>query len=196
LLPGESIPNKKLSYESSQFGTLSQKSIVETLKQVFGAKESQNRREKRRLVFDQVKLSRLGGMYDVSVKIKVGPPSTDVTDVMDVTHVGLDRHIYEQAGEVENENNSNESSNIIVIEGKNNEKSMSGNTNEDPLPLAHPSQASHPSQYTDISTTNIMSANNNSIYRISEHSDTFACQNCRFRGDRFFMEVHKCSISK
>jgi hypothetical protein len=92
LLPGEPISNKKLSYESSEFGTISQKGIIEILMQVFGASPSQSRREKRKLVFNMSKLERLGKVYDLSIEIKVGQYVTDVTHVTDI---GLDKHLGE-----------------------------------------------------------------------------------------------------
>jgi len=70
VLPGDAIPNKKLSYESSEFGPLSQKGVVEILIQVFGAKHSLSRRDKRKLIFDMSKLKRLGQVYNVSVEVK------------------------------------------------------------------------------------------------------------------------------
>jgi hypothetical protein len=92
LLPGEPISNKKLSYESSEFGTISQKGIIEILMQVFGASPSQNRREKRKLVFNMAKLERLGKVYDLSIEVRVGQSVTDVTHVTDI---GLDKHLGE-----------------------------------------------------------------------------------------------------
>jgi hypothetical protein len=71
-LSGDSIPGKKYSFDSSEFGVISQKFIIGTLMEVFGAKPSRNRRDKRRLVFDKYKLERLGNIYDVDVEIKVG----------------------------------------------------------------------------------------------------------------------------
>lgn len=52
LLPGDPIQNKKLSYDSTEFGTLSQKRIVEILIQIFGAKHFKDRRDKCKLIFD------------------------------------------------------------------------------------------------------------------------------------------------
>jgi hypothetical protein len=92
LLPGELISNKKLSYESSEFGTISQKGIIEILMQVFGASPSQSRREKRKLVFNMAKLERLGKVYNLSIEVKVGQSVTDVTQVTDI---GLDKHLGE-----------------------------------------------------------------------------------------------------
>jgi hypothetical protein len=36
------------------------------------------------------------------------------------------------------------------------------------------------------------SVESNSIYRIG-HSDTFACNNCRQKGDKWFMQKHLCT---
>ena len=190
-LPGNDLPNKPLSYDSSEFGIISQKRIVETLIQVFGAKQSNNRRQERRLIFDVGKLQRLGQIYNLSVEVKIGV-GTPVTDVTDVTHIGLDRHIYEPSGAVENDNHNDKVLDIPIIESKTNKESTLHNTT-DPLLPVHPSQVSNTSQYIETDSIPIRS---NSIYRISEHSDIFACQNCRLRGDRFYMEVHRCSVSK
>lgn len=46
LLPGQEIPNKKLSYESSEFGIITQKEIIQILKDVFGASPSETRRRR------------------------------------------------------------------------------------------------------------------------------------------------------
>ena len=197
LLPGKDLPNKPLSYDCSEFGTISQKRIVETLIQVFGAKQSNNRREERRLIFDVHKLQRLGQIYDLSVEVKVRV-GTDVTDMTDVTHIGLDKHLYEPITMVEDDNHNDQDIPIFNSENKNNEETTLENTNKDPpAPVhssVHPSHVSHTSQPIEASSTN--NRRNDSIYRTSEHSDVFACQNCSNRGDRFFMEVHECNMSK
>ena len=110
-------------------------------------------------------------------------------------HVGLDRHIYEQSIAKQNDDPNSKSSDADAIKNKNHKNIASSINYNDSLASPYPSQVSHPSQSTDTSTTTkIMNAKNSSIYRTSEHSDTFACQNCRLRGDRFYMEVHKCNI--
>jgi hypothetical protein len=100
LLPGEEIPNKKLSYESSEFGTISQKEITQILKEVFGAKPPKRHGNSNRLIFDIDKLKRLGKIYDLSVEVKVATSDTKIEDEkfgedgMDGTDVGLDKHLY------------------------------------------------------------------------------------------------------
>jgi hypothetical protein len=58
-LPGSEIQNRPLSYDSSEFGIISQKEIVQTLSDVFGAERSRDKTS-RKLVFDPSKLDRLG----------------------------------------------------------------------------------------------------------------------------------------
>jgi hypothetical protein len=89
ILPGSPIPNKPQSYDSTEFGILSQKEIVQTLTEVFGAERSRDK-SSRKLVFDPSKLDRLGKIYDLDVEVKL------VTHMTHMTHVGLDKHLQEQ----------------------------------------------------------------------------------------------------
>jgi hypothetical protein len=148
LLPGELMPNRKFSYESTDFDILSQKGIVEILIQKFGAKHSKDRREKRKLIFDIDKLDRIGRIYELPIDVKVSTTtSSAVTDMTDVTHIGLDKHLIEQSAnsqlansDILNNNNSKE-----IKENNNNNKEIIIRKTEDPSIPAHPSQASHPS---------------------------------------------------
>jgi hypothetical protein len=123
LLPGDFVQNKKLSYESTDFGTLSQKGIVETLIQIFRAKHSKVRREKRKLIFDIDKLSRIGRAYELSIDVKISTTSSGVIDVTDVTHIGLDKHLIEQSSDVQLANSS--------ILNDNNSKELEENNDDD-----------------------------------------------------------------
>jgi hypothetical protein len=58
-LQGNAIQNKPQSYESVEFGILSQKDIIQILKDIFGAKKSKRHGEGRKLEFDEVKLKKL-----------------------------------------------------------------------------------------------------------------------------------------
>jgi hypothetical protein len=88
-LPGSPIPNRLQSYDSTEFGTISQKEIVQTLTEVFGAERSRDKTS-RKLVFDPSKLDRLDKVYDLDVEVKL------VTHMTHMTHVGLDKHLQEQ----------------------------------------------------------------------------------------------------
>jgi hypothetical protein len=93
-LQGSDIPHKPQSYDSIEFGVLSQKDIVQTLTEVFGAERSRDKTS-RKLVFDPSKLDRLGKIYDLDVEVKL------VTHMTHMTHVGLDKHLQEQTEDKE-----------------------------------------------------------------------------------------------
>jgi hypothetical protein len=89
-LPGEFIPNKKLSYDTEEFGVISQKQIGEICKDVFGATKSKRHGTSNKLVFDPKKIERLGKIYDISLEVKVKENGEDGEDGIDV---GLDKHL-------------------------------------------------------------------------------------------------------
>lgn len=91
-LPGEFIPNKKLSYDTEEFGVISQKQIGEICKDVFGATKSKRHGTSNKLVFDPKKIERLGKIYDLSLEVKVKENGEDGDDGIDA---GLDRHLRE-----------------------------------------------------------------------------------------------------
>jgi hypothetical protein len=94
-LPGDDVPGRTLSYETSEFGTITQKEIIQTLQHIFGAK-SKKSHGIRILSFDVSKLRRLGNVYDLPPQVMVVEGEDDDnrgSDMSDWTDVGLDRHI-------------------------------------------------------------------------------------------------------
>ncbi len=64
-----------------------------------------------------------------------------------------------------------------------------------------PSQPSQPSPQDNtvvatVATAAAAAVLNKSIYRIRPHSDIFACENCRLKGDKWDMQQHPCKSSK
>lgn len=142
-LQGKDIPSKPQSYDTVEFGTLSQKGITETLVQVFGAKPTK-RHSGRTLIFDKNKLQRLSRIYDLSIDVKVGlPPSAGVADVADVAHVGLDKHLQEQNEDKENANSERENTNISNENIEDNEEITSQEEVEGSHASTHVPQAPH-----------------------------------------------------
>ena len=91
-LQGADVPGKALSYDTSEFGVLSQKEITQTFEHIFGAKVKKSH-GKKMLVFDISKLKRLGKIYDLSTEVRVieGEQTGDDGDVGD--DVGIGRYI-------------------------------------------------------------------------------------------------------
>jgi hypothetical protein len=141
ILHREFNPNKKLSYESSEFGTISQKGMTETLLQVFGAKYSPNKREKRKLIFDLAKLERVGKLYDLALEVQVGKPGAHEADGVDI---GLDRHLAYPSTDIEIGKSSPTNQNFYDKVELNTNKEI---TKEQPINAVFPvdpPQAPHP----------------------------------------------------
>jgi hypothetical protein len=83
-LQGAEVPGKPLSYDTSEFGIISQKEITQTLEHIFGAKIKKTQGIKV-LQFDPSKLKRLGNIYDLPLEVKVieGEETGDDRDVGD-----------------------------------------------------------------------------------------------------------------
>jgi uncharacterized protein YdhG (YjbR/CyaY superfamily) len=166
-LQGKDIPSKPQSYDTVEFGTVSQKGITETLIQVFGAKPTK-RHSGRTLVFDQTKLQRLSRIYDLSIDVKVGPPQ-GVADVADVAHVGLDKHLQEQNEDKEIAISERENTNISNEGAENNEKIILQEEVKDSRASADVPQAPHvPPVPTKQDNADYM---NGPSQRSSEHSN-------------------------
>jgi hypothetical protein len=115
-LNGEDI--KAQTIQTADFGPISQKEIIQTLKDVFKAKPPKRHGNARSLVFDLTILDKLGKVYDldvnVQVKRKIG--SNENENGTHGTHgtlygdgIGLDKHI----SDIEpKENDENSSKNI------------------------------------------------------------------------------------
>jgi hypothetical protein len=129
-LQGADVPGKALSYDTSEFGTITQKEITQTFEHILGAKTKKSHGI-RKLEFDVSKLRRLGNVYDLAIEVKVmkngdgrGSDSTDWTDV------GLGRHTAAS---------TNESEKFSAIPGSERESTP----DKDPTDPPHPSNVSH-----------------------------------------------------
>lgn len=69
-LEGTEIPGRNQSYETTEFGIISQREVTQTLVHVFGAKSKKVGGTKH-LAFDVAKLQRLGKVYDLSIKVEI-----------------------------------------------------------------------------------------------------------------------------
>jgi hypothetical protein len=181
LLHGSDIPNKPLSFESSEFGIISQREIVQTLRDVFGAERSRDEKKKRSLIFDKSKLEKLSKIYELSIEIKVEK----------VTHgplgplVGLDRHLSGPSDDKETAINQQQTYNNSNTRGENSNE-VKSETDTESRP--------HSTQVDQV--VNAAPDMSESIYRQYPHSDKWACYDCKLTGDRWFMKKHDCSMSK
>ena len=99
-LAGSEITGKPLSYESAEFGTISQKMVAQIMKDVFGARPPKHHGTSRKLVFMKEKFDKIGQIYELKLEIKVvdgefedGMDGADGTDGTHSGDVGLDKHM-------------------------------------------------------------------------------------------------------
>lgn len=96
-LQGDRIPSRPQSFQSIEFGTLSQKEIVKILKDAFGAKKFNRHGESRKLVFDKSKLEKMGKIYDLKIDIEVKEEEEEsAASGTHGTHTDLDKQAQEE----------------------------------------------------------------------------------------------------
>jgi hypothetical protein len=156
------IPFKPQSIETVEFGVLSQKGVIQTLKEVFQAAPPKYHSNSRKLIFSQDIIDRMGEFYDIDIEIMIqegDDTATLRTHRTDRTYVGLDRHI---------DNNGDNSHEENPIKER----------------AANPKQASYASygNSDDDDKPKMYFSNGN-----------YHCENCNEKGDKFYMEEHKCN---
>jgi hypothetical protein len=155
ILPGRSILNKPLSYDSVEFGIISQKQIIQILIDVFGGTKPRRHGSSNKLIFDPNKLKKLGRIYELSLEVKLMRDGIDGDDGIDV---GLDRHLKDSP-------QSSESSNIPNNLSNNCEKVRVNNTKN----------------VTHIHETTVSSSNDLSQLSHLSQPKFLKCPQCKFQ---------------
>ena len=97
-LQGKNIPNKSMSFECEDFGTVVQGSVTKALREVFGAEKKRHGKSgDRYLKFYSKDFNKLSKIYDLPTEIKVtsvdfknnrhGKRKSRLTVLTDLTHV-------------------------------------------------------------------------------------------------------------
>jgi hypothetical protein len=167
-LQGADAPGKALSYDTSEFGTITQKEIIQTLEHVFGAKTKKNHGI-RKLDFDISKLQRLGKVYDLATNVKVVRDGDDSfeqnrgSDWTDWTDAGLGKYVAASTNELERNSINPESERETTPD-------------QDPSDPPHPPQAPHPTPsdtshntYEHLIETEYLQSLGQTAYRCKEH---------------------------
>jgi hypothetical protein len=96
-LEGSGITNKPMSYESAEFGTISQKLIIQIMKDVFGARPPKHHGSSRKLIFNKEKFEKIGQIYELNLELKVVngefEDGTVRTDRTLSGNVGMDNYV-------------------------------------------------------------------------------------------------------
>jgi hypothetical protein len=175
-LNGEVI--KAQTIQTSDFGPISQKQIIQILKDVFKAKPPRRHGNARSLVFDPIILDKLSRVYDLDVDVKVKRKKSLVVETSSSnnnengTHgtygtlsgdgIGLDKHISDSdpnendgnhpqniENNPRNSDNSNQMLSNDINKGNHDYQLIENNTLNDNAYSDNASQASHVSQIDD-----------------------------------------------
>jgi hypothetical protein len=203
-LEGISIEGKPDTYNTEGHGIISKRSTMKILRDVFGGKPPKRHGSSRSLVFDKSKIGKLKNTYvmkDIEIKVKranedvqqkpkdneTDAPVDCGTDGTDGTHypsVAIQSHDIQRAEDTTLANKNNDI--FTKIDQQSTDISINSQQGMSPgsQNVSHVSHTSHASQLIQrqVSTP---------IYRLG-HSDTWACKNCRQRGDIHYMKQHFC----
>lgn len=147
-LDWKEIPHRPQSIETVEFGALSLKVVIQTLKDVFHAQPPRHTGTSRTLVFSEEILGRMRDTYEIDIDIKVG---FETLETLETLSVGIDNSSNysddKENGESTKESDENlTEADIEVID------SIIENNAVQPEPSNNVSQASHVSQTPEMST--------------------------------------------
>ena len=166
------------------------------MEHVFGAKIKKSHGI-RKVHFNIPKLQRLGKVYDLATEVKVVRDGDDSfeqnrgSDWTDWTDVGLVKYLSSGNGDAETSRTEYENKDISNDDGGKHEEIIPNNQPTESLHPVHPPDPPHP---TPAALLHLWLKLEIGIgaYRLGQ-SDTFACHNCKMRGDKWFMGGHECS---
>ena len=153
-LQGAEVFGKALSYDSSEFGVITQKEIIQILEHVFGAK-SKKSHGARKLDFDISKLQRLGKVYDLAIKVEVVRDGDDSfehnrgSDWTDWTDVGLDKHLVDELPIIKIEENDPKDTNSHNNTVSYNNDITTIEPQDNPVIPVHPPEVPHATPKTE-----------------------------------------------
>jgi len=214
-LEGVPIEGKPDTYNTESQGIISKRTTMKIVRDVFGGKPPKRHGSSRSLVFDKSKLEKLKNIYvvkDIEIKVRRAKDdakqiqlpkldthtSTDIrskdnesdapvhcgTDGTDGTHspsVAIQLHDIQSA---ENATLVDKNNDVFTKTDQQSTDVSINSQQEMPSGSQNVSHVSHASQLTQqqVSTP---------IYKLGR-SDTWACKNCRQRGDIHYMKQHFC----
>lgn len=108
-LSGEFLYKGNTTFESVEFGHLTQRKITKICKKVLGATLNRDMKE-RKFVFNQKKLDHLDKLFNLSLEVK------DMTDMRDMTHSGMDKYVGGTEGSGENESMVQKTCKILTFQ--------------------------------------------------------------------------------
>ena len=183
-IPGSYDEKKPNEYQTQDYDTIYRNTIGKTICDNFGA-EREHRRNGNVFVFDVAKLVRAGKVYDIETNFQINLDREREASEPREGREGREGQSSPSGQNthrklIEPENKNDNISNGIDIKQQISEEMKEG---KPPMPGTEPSQPSQPSHTFP------------NIHRLG-NTDQFGCNDCKQRGDKWFMQEHKCRKSK
>ena len=183
-LDANEIPNRPQSCDTAAFGMLSQKTISCILQDVFDAKPSRDKKD-RKWTFNKHNLDRLKEVYEFNVDIEI--ENERVTHKTLVTLVGIERHFAESAKVIESAENKIESEKTNNGINENDTLFVTNSDSENHVDSKEVSQAS---KVSPAQATSQQLAGKPEIYFLN---GWWHCSSCKAKGDNFWKKDHNCN---
>ena len=172
---------KPNGYDTSDYGTIYRNTITNIICDKFGAKRKHKERGTL-LIFDPQKVARAGKVYNTNVSIQ--------TKILSEKNRPDDPEGSEGSMELPEDNHYKDD-----IDNEKDIDILSKNTQaiaQNPANILKPEDNRNDDMSPKPSEPSAtITEQKNSIYRI-DHTDNWACHNCRQKGDKWFMEQHIC----
>jgi hypothetical protein len=184
------IPNKPQSIETTQFGVLSIKTMIQTLKEVFHAEPPRHTGTSRTLVFSKNILDKMKDTYEINIDVKVG---FETLETLETLSVSIDAIPSENVS-TENAENKEEIDRNHKEESTNHQEVDTGSNvkqSEHPYNASH---VSHVSQTPEMSTNRYPEEGTDSKTKrlnVSQTSDGICDLRNQEGADRFRAEVER-----
>lgn len=179
-----SIPGKPQTLLSQEFGELSHKGIIQTLKDVFGATKSRRHDQSRKLIFDGTKLEKLGRIYELAIDVQVIDGNENRADRADRTLSGRIPAITDYSDNMINDITKEE-----IYENSITKERISGELITGKFEKC-PSLTGDVSDVSDVSDV----AGTQPELKPETKSSLLTCQNCGevLEPEPFYRRAHKC----
>jgi hypothetical protein len=174
-LEWKDIPYKPQSIETVEFGVLSLKGVIQTLKEVFHAEPPRHIGSTRSLVFSQDVLDRMRDTYDIDIEIKV---DFETHETLETLFVGISKdsnHSGDTANE-ENDEGINENYEEKEIESNINNDESAADTSLYSQNVSQVSQASQTQQRWPVGTPEQAEAFREEVARIGTKGKSKAAE--------------------
>jgi hypothetical protein len=132
-LEGKEVSGRSLSVETTEFGIISQKEIIQTLEHTFGVKKKRTE-SVRYLVFNPSKLQQLGKVYNLSIQVEIVNEKEKETNseegMTDMTDIGTGEQKKIPIEETNHEGAENENTPIDTQNDQGNNLQLSPNVSD------------------------------------------------------------------